>query len=56
MKFCAFQHTCVGVELGLVQVLDDVLDRLDRSIPDYSSASPSSRTDSQFVNSRTSAR
>jgi hypothetical protein len=29
----AFQRTCVGVELGLVQVLNDVGDALDRAVP-----------------------
>jgi hypothetical protein len=40
MKICAFSdcgntllHTCVRVELGLVEVLDDVLDRLDGAVP-----------------------
>jgi len=29
----AFQRTCVGVELGLVQVLNDVGDALNRAVP-----------------------
>ena len=29
----AFQRTCVGVELGLIQVLNDVGDALNRAVP-----------------------